>query len=232
MLLRQRFLYCTHSLPFLTLLIFVSQEFRCSNLDRGPEFLWDMSRAGEEVEQFLEAVSENHRIEMVKEICQTFRKEISAKLHLLPKQFIHGDLNHGNILVFPSENGNLAHGVGFIDFGFLNYSCRVFDVAVAVMHILNVAVDRELSCGRVRMARYFLAGYHSVNPLSMEEIKLLPTLVATRFCQSLVYCTYLVRPDDEKELTRIRNCWRNLEVFWKLPKEEILNIWCKINNAN
>ena len=212
---------------------FVWQEFECSTLSR-PDFLWDMSRAGDAVEEYLEAVSENHYIEMVRKICHNFRKEVLPKLHLLPKQLIHGDLNQGNILILPDENGKTAPGIGFIDFGFLNYSCRIFDVAVALMHILNVEVGFELSGGRIRMAKYFLNGYNSVNPLSSEEISLLPVLVVSRFCQSLVYRTYLntpVNPDDKMDLT-IRNGWKNLEVLWKIPREEILNTWSQVNDEN
>ena len=211
----------------------VWQEFECLTLNR-PDFLWDMSRAGDAVEEYLEAVRENHYIEMVREICHNFRKEVLPKLHLLPKQLIHGDLNQGNILILTSKNGKTTHDIGFIDFGFINYSCRIFDVAVALMHILNEGVSLELNFGRILMAKYFFNGYHSVNPLSKEEISLLPLLVVSRFCQSLVYRTYLskpVNPHDKLDLT-IRNGWKNLEVLWKIPREEILNTWSQVIDEN
>ena len=214
--------------------MFVSQDFECPRFNR-PGFVWDMSCAGDAVEKFLEVVSEHHYVEMVREICKCFRKEVSPKLHILPKQFIHGDLNHGNIIMAPEGNGNLRlHGVGFIDFGFLNYSCRIFDAAIFLMHIFNVPPDRDLRCGRTRMAGHFLAGYNSVSPLSREEIELLPVLIASKFCQSLVYMAHAnkeTNPDNENimDLTT-RSGWRNLETFWKLPREGILGTWRQMNS--
>jgi len=193
-----------------------------------------MSCVGDTVEQFLEVVSGNHYVQMVRDICESFRKEVTPKRHLLPKQFIHGDLNHNNILLIPTEKSNTVPDFGFIDFGFLSYSCRIFNVAISLMHILNVAADRELSCGRTRMAGHFLAGYQSVNPLSSEEIKLLPLLIASRFCQSIIFVTYTnktLNPDNEDimDLTT-RSGWRNLETFWKLPEEEVLKTWRQTND--
>ena len=98
-----------------------------------------MSCVGDTVEQFLEAVSEIHYVEIAQHVCESFRKEVSPTLHLLPKQFIHGDLKPHNILLIPVENNNVVHEIGFIDFGFLNYSCRIFDVSISLMQILNVA---------------------------------------------------------------------------------------------
>jgi len=211
------------------------KEFGCSRLDR-PGFLWDMSCVGDTVEQFLEAVSEIHYAEIARDVCESFRKEVSPKLHLLPKQFIHGDLKPHNILLIPVENNNVVQEIGFIDFGFLNYGCRIFDVAISLMQILNVAVDLDFSGGRTRMAGHFLAGYHSVNPLTNEEIELLPVLIASRYCQSLVYGAYTkkaLNPGEEciMDLTA-RSNWKNFEAFWKLPREETLQMWKQMSNTD
>ncbi|KAJ7388106.1 hypothetical protein OS493_039790 [Desmophyllum pertusum] len=99
------------------------------------------------------------------------------------------------------------------------------------MYILNV--KDYLSCGRTRTAGYFFAGYHSVNPLSDEEMDLLHVLVASRFCQSLVFGAYRSKyldPGNEYILETARNGWKNLEAFWKLPKEELLKMWLEISD--
>ncbi|KAJ7384578.1 hypothetical protein OS493_021209 [Desmophyllum pertusum] len=163
------------------------KDFECPRLDR-PGFLWDLSGVGDSVEQLLEAVNDKRHKKMVREVCESFRKEVEPKLHLLPKQIIHGDASYGNIVVTPEKE------IGFIDFGDLNYSCRIFELATSLMFILNV--EDDLSCGRTRMAGYFFAGYHSVNPLSDEEMDLLHVLVASRFCQSLVFGAYTSKHND------------------------------------
>ena len=177
------------------------------------------------VGQFLEAaVSDQNRTKLVREVCESFKKEVEPKLHLFPKQTIHADLSHTNIIVTPDGR------FGFIDFGDMNYSCRIFDLAIALMYILNNADD--LSCGNTRMAGHFFAGYYSVNPLTEEEVELLHVLVSARFCVSLVIGAYtnkyLDPGNDEYLLQSARNGWKNLEAFWKLPKE-VLKTWLEMN---
>ena len=176
------------------------------------------------VGQLLEAaVNDQNRTKLVREVCESFKKEVAPKLHLLPKQTIHADANHGNIIVTPDGS------FGFIDFGDMNYSCRIFELAIALMYILN----DDLSGGNTRMAGHFFAGYYSVNPLTDEEVELLHVLVAARFCLTLLIGAYTSKYLDpgnhEYLLQTARNGWKNLEAFWKLPKEEVLKTWLEIS---
>ena len=203
---------------------FVPQDFGCPKLVR-PGFMWDLASAGEKVEQFLEAVDDENHIKIVQEVCEAFRKQVTPKLHLLPKQIIHGDANYTNMLLTSGSHAN-EHDFGFIDFGDLNYTCRVFEIAISLMYIFNMSQDSD--CGRSRIAGYFFAGYHSVNPLCDEEIQLLPVLIASRFCQSLVYGTFYNKylcPDNEYIMETSKNGWKNFKAFWELPKEEMLKLW-------
>ena len=184
-----------------------------------------MACVGDKVEQFLEVIDDHHHAEMVREVCESFRKTVAPKLHLLPKQVIHGDANYTNMLLTPHSD-NLGQDFSFIDFGDINYSCRVFEVATSLMYILNH--PHELSCGRCGMAGIFFAGYHSVISLSDEEIELLPVLIASRFCQTLVYGAFTskyLEPDNEYVMETSRKGWKNFQEFWKTPKEEMLKMW-------
>ena len=152
----------------------------------------------------------------------------SPKLHVLPKQIIHGDANYSNILLSSGCDASKPQ-FGFIDFADLHYTCRVFEIAVSLMYIFNIPCD--LSGGRSRTAGHFLAGYHSVNPLSDTEFELLPVLVASRFCQSLLIgafsCKYLC-PDNTYVMETSNNGWKNFEMFWKLSKDEVLKTWLEV----
>ena len=187
--------------------------------------MWDLSDVVTTVGQFLEAaVTDQNRTKLVREVCESFRNEVAPKLHLLPKQTIHADANYTNIIVTPDSS------FGFIDFGDLNCSCRIFELAISLMYILNTADD--FSCGTIRTAGHFFAGYYSVNPLTEEELELLHVLVAARFCQSLVigaYSNKYLDPENEYLLESARHGWKNLEAFWKLPKEEVLKTWREIS---
>ncbi|PFX11841.1 Hydroxylysine kinase [Stylophora pistillata] len=203
-------------------------DFVCAKLQR-PGFCWDLSRADEIVEQCLEAVTDPYHVQMVREVCEAFRKNVKPKLHLLPKQIIHGDANYSNLIFTPGSNGFTPYSVqdiGFIDFGDLNYSCKVFDIAISLMYILNV--EEVFNCERTQMAGNFLAGYHSMHPLSSEELEVLPVLVASRFCQSLVFGAYISKHVDhgnEYILETAKNGWKNFEQFWKTPREGVLQLW-------
>ena len=190
--------------------------------------MWGLSDVVTTVGHFLEAaVTDQNRTKIVREVCESFKKEAAPKLHLLPKQTIHADASHTNIIVTPDSS------FGFIDFGHINYSCRIFELAISLMYLMNNADD--LVGGISRMAGHFFAGYYSVNPLTDEELELLHVLVAARFCQSLVfgaYCSKYVDPNNEYLLETARNGWKNLEAFWKLPKEKLLKTWREISVNN
>lgn len=173
---------------------------------------------------------------MIQEVCESFRKNVTPKMHLLPKQVIHGDANYTNMLLVQrsGNNDNLAADFGFIDFSDINYSCRVFDLAISLTYCLNH--PNALNCEESRMAAgHFFAGYYSVNPLSNEEIEFLPVLIASRFCQTLVYGaftnTYL-DPGNSYLMETSTHGWKNFEAFWKTPKDEVLKMWLQLTNQN
>ena len=175
--------------------------------------MWDLSDVVTTVSHFLEAaVTDQNRTKLVREVCETFRNEVAPKLHLLPKQTIHADANYTNIIATPDNN------FGFINFRDLNYSCRIFELAISLMYILNTADDfsgenihawRDISSRDITLAE--------------EELELLHVLIAARFCQSLVlgaYSNKYLDPENEYLLESARHGWKNLEAFWKLPKDE------------
>ena len=164
---------------------------------------------------------------MVREVCAHFRQEVTPRLDLLPKQFIHGDASYTNLIANEEENT-----LGFIDFGDFNYSCRVFELAISLMYIINASKSDHSSCEPIKMAGYVFAGYQSVNPLSEMEIDLLYLLTASRFCQSLVCGAYTfkyVDPGNEYLLKTAEHGWKRFEAFWKTPKEAVMKTWLQMS---
>ena len=136
------------------------QEVDLPRFDR-PGFLCDLSCVGHTVEHFMEVVRGNHNREIVREVCDRFRKEVIPNMHLLPKQIIHGDANDTNVIVDDQEKIR-----GFIDFGDIMHNCRVFELAISLMYVINVGVGECPE--RIKMAGYTFAGYRSGNPLSVS----------------------------------------------------------------
>lgn len=174
------------------------------------------------VENYMEAIAEKRKREIVSLVCKKFETEVLAKLSYLEKQVIHGDVNAHNTLVTKCDGRHF----GFIDFGDLTISYRLFEVAVAIMYIINMGDRVTSAC--IHQAGQVLAGYHSVFQLTELEIELLYVSVAARFCQVLVFGAYSYKyfdPGNEYLLRSAKKGWGNLEGFLEMKKEEILKIW-------
>jgi Ser/Thr protein kinase RdoA (MazF antagonist) len=83
----------------------------------------------------------------------------------------HGDLNNQNIHLI----GDNAWAL--LDFEYIGYGWRVFDIATFFNNQLNQEGD---SAQTRALLRAFLAGYQSLRPLSSEELAALPAFVALR----------------------------------------------------
>ncbi len=104
-----------------------------------------------------------------------FADHTAPALTRLPRQVIHGDFNPHNLLSDPAEPGRLT---GILDFGDMTLSHRICDLAVAASYLINPA-DPTCLLLPLTMA------YHQANPLTAQEIALLPDLITTRLVTTL-----------------------------------------------
>ena len=83
---------------------------------------------------------------------------------------IHGDFNEQNILVdCETDNQNVYHVKGVIDFGDISKSCYLFEVAICIMYMMvEVTVIPPNEAGG-----HLLAGYYSKKSLSDLEWSIL-----------------------------------------------------------
>ena len=104
---------------------------------------------------------------------------ISDRLTQLPHYWIHNDLNDQNLLVGVSSDGQTALS-GILDFGDLSKSPTICNIAICSAYLLilpEIGLNLQLE---------FLRGYHSINPISEEELEILCTLIMTRLAVSYV----------------------------------------------
>ena len=99
-----------------------------------------------------------------------FDMEVQPLLAVLRKSIVHHDAHRYSVLL--QEDADFVSGV--IDFGDTLYTTTVFNVAVA---IYDAILDRP---DRVAAAAAVVRGYHSVFPLTEQEISALYYLIATR----------------------------------------------------
>lgn len=119
-----------------------------------------------------------------------FAERIAPQMVGLPQQFVHNDMNAGNIIVDPQDPSRIT---GVIDFGDALHTCRIADVAVGVIGQLSSPETASVAIDE------FVAAYRAINPLTPQEVTLLPWLIAGRIVQNLVMTTWYRErhPDGE-----------------------------------
>ncbi|KAG5677973.1 hypothetical protein PVAND_007685 [Polypedilum vanderplanki] len=180
--------------------------------------LWMLSSVPH-LQEFVHVVDESKR-GMVEDIIHKFQQRVLDHLDEFPQQIIHGDFNEQNILV----NKNPATGdyrvIGFIDFGDTQYSCLLFEIAVALTYMM-------LTTGEIETGGFFLAGYKMTRIIPEKEMNLLKLCVCARLCQSLVLglYTYSLDKGNQYLLTTQASGWRLLEALYNRTDSEVCSIW-------
>ena len=182
------------------------------------EYLWDLKNVTWLRGKYVDALSKNmERKNLVSEIIDAFEAKLTPVLSELPMQTIHGDLNELNILV--EDNGFGKEITGLIDFGDMNYSCRVFDLAICMAYMALLRhQDPTNTIGIV------LAGYLSKCDLTDKEIDVLYLCVLGRLVQSLVIGNYqstVLDPGNEYLVETAKHGWTVLRKLWCLTETEV-----------
>lgn len=177
--------------------------------------------------KFIFAVRDARRHKMIQEILETWDQRVVPLLPTLDRGMIHGDFNEQNIIVDSApEDPDDYHVTAIIDFGDIQESCYVFEIAITIMYLMIEVEEMPPSDA----GGHVLAGYLKHRSLSEAEWGVLRECVAARFAQSLVMGAYSYEQDPGNEylLTTARRGWDVLATFWSAPKEEILERWRKI----
>ena len=119
-----------------------------------------------------------------------FADNVSKRLDLADRQFVHNDFNARNIIVDAEDDTRVT---GIIDFGDAVHTARIADVAVGVIGQLSVPQGADVAM------HAFIEAYQEVSPLSAEETLLVPWLVAGRIVQNVILTSWYRsrRPDEQ-----------------------------------
>lgn len=83
--------------------------------------------------------------------------------------FIHGDLSDYNIIVSDNDEDASTYNISLIDFGDIQHSCYVFELAIILMYLmLEVRVMPPDEA-----AGHALAGYLSLRSVTEDEWNIL-----------------------------------------------------------
>lgn len=124
-----------------------------------------------------------------------FADHIAPALARLPRQVIHGDFNPHNLLADPDRPDRLT---GILDFGDMTLSHRICDLAVAASYLIDPADPPALL---IPLAR----AYHRANPLTEQEIRLLPDLIIARLITTLTITAWRSARYPENAAYILRN---------------------------
>ena len=134
-------------------------------------FIWNMLQA-EKLLTWSSKITDNQSRVVVEKTLNNFAKKVLPKLKKLPMQVIHNDGNDYNII----EDGE---NLSLIDFGDMVYAPKVVGAAVAAAYVGLKSDDPG------KQIAQFVRGYHSVNPLSNDELLLFIELVKVRLAASV-----------------------------------------------
>ncbi len=176
------------------------------------DLCWDLRNAPA-VRPLLEHVEDPSRRELVTTRLDRAEDQVLPRLRETRAQVIHNDANDYNILV--DTSGTALTGI--LDFGDMVHTHLVCEPAVAMAYLMMNDSDP------ISAARHFLAGYQSVCPLTEAELLLLPDLIATRLCVSVVLSAHRRRSRPENAYLTVSEApaWRLLELLRTLDGDEI-----------
>ena len=167
------------------------------------ESQWDLRRAADVLAVLLPYVGEAALRERLQDAATEATTALAAVAHGLPEQVIHGDLTDDNV-VSRDAVGRIPDGV--IDFGDLNRTWTVGELAVTVSSLLHhdgVDIARAMAA---------VAGYHQTRPLTRAEAEALWPLVVIR-AAVLVASGHHVMATDPGNLYAEKNMVHERAIF-------------------
>ncbi|MGW4097271.1 phosphotransferase [Mycobacterium sp. NPDC004974] len=132
---------------------------------------WDVTRARTAIASCLADAPELAEMDYVRTALRWF-DDVEPTLSALPRAVVHNDLNDNNVLV-DVERDQVS---GVLDFNDALYSVRVAEPTIAGAYAMMRQAEPLRALGQV------IGGYHSVTPLTDDELAVVYPLAASRLC--------------------------------------------------
>ncbi|HET6502396.1 MAG TPA: aminotransferase class III-fold pyridoxal phosphate-dependent enzyme [Amycolatopsis sp.] len=161
---------------------------------------WDVRRARTAVEDGIGFVPDERNRRHCEQVLTWFDR-CAPMLEKLPMGVVHHDMNDFNVLALTGEDGRPRIS-GVLDVGDALYTVRVAEVAIAVAYAMLRKEDPLATAAAV------VSGFHSVVPLTPEEIAVVFPLAAARLCVNATTWTHRTSiMDSEYGRARMRHTW-------------------------
>lgn len=169
----------------------------------GHDLLWDLQQVAR-VRKILPAIADSAHRGLAHKFLDHFEMFAAPVMDRLRRQVIHNDFNPHNILSDSRNGGKIS---GIIDFGDVVCAPLVQDLAVAAAYHIgpeSPPLDKVSS---------MVAAYHAGNPLTVEEIEILPDLLGARLVLSVAIGSWRAARDPGNAAYITRNlpkAWNGL----------------------
>jgi len=144
------------------------------------DFHWDLANGQEIIAQNGELIRDKTLRETVLKLASDFEQYTAPALSNLPRSIIHNDANDYNLLAGGGSDPYTRNQsiVGLIDFGDMVHSYTIGDLAVAIAYAILGKPDPLATAAKI------VKGYHTIHPLTDDELCALFGLAAMRLCMS------------------------------------------------
>lgn len=163
---------------------------------------WDLAKA-EQHRSAITRIEDPGKRQVLEWVFHLYTAIAKPAFPLLPHCLIHGDINDDNVLV---ENDRVC---GILDFGDCLENPTICDLAIALAyHTLDEEAPLEA-------AAHIIKGYHSVQPLTENEINVLFPLLCTRLAVSVIISAERrqIDPDRQSWFVSEERAWNKLDLF-------------------
>mmetsp|Transcript_65220 Transcript_65220/g.132719 ORF Transcript_65220/g.132719 Transcript_65220/m.132719 type:complete len:322 (+) Transcript_65220:293-1258(+) len=172
---------------------------------------WDGKNIAD-LKDFVRHVTDDRRRSIVESVIAAFQTDIidsEVGETKFQKSLIHADFNDANFLL----DGDF-HVSGVIDFGDSVETWQILDLSVAMAYSMMNAYGKHRR--GLSAAAAFLRGYNAVRPLTPDEKRHLPLLMACRLSCSatLGAYSYAQNPGNEYLLSHAMPAWNALDLIW------------------
>jgi len=155
----------------------------------GSDPFWKLDNVTACKKYLSEVIDEDAR-DRIERLYAVYERDILPRLSSLRKAVIHGDANEQNFLLDPKDPTTIR---GLIDFGELQYTCLINDLAISMAYGLLGEDDIDTA------SKSFIKGYTQEFPLMDEELEIIYYLMAMRLVTNITMTSHSAKvyPDNE-----------------------------------
>jgi len=165
------------------------------------EVIWDMQHGPHVIEKYRQYIKERSQQTLVERFFSLYQKEAQPFLSGSSISVIHNDGNDYNIIVSLPDTSPESFGKrsinGIVDFGDMVKTYTLCELAITCTYVMMNKEDPLTAAAQV------IAGYHSILPLSDNELRVLLPMIGMRLCMSICISSFNADQQSDNEYLQV-----------------------------